>query len=111
MVTRSGGVVGGAVAAPPMLLIRSRSQVLAGVDDPFDAPGLVLGLADERLHVDDSLALLARDLSPVVGVRRVRQVLVLLELLANGREEVVEGDALLALADVALEGQLLGPPH
>src|SRR5215470_11346459 len=106
MVTRSGGLVGGAAVAPPMLLIRSRSQVLAGIDDALDAPGLVLGLADEGLHVDDPLALLARDLGPVVGVGRIRQVLVLLELLADCGEEVVEGDALLTLADVALEGQL-----
>src|SRR3954452_7912971 len=73
---------------------------------------LALGLLrDERAHVDDALALLAGDLGPVVGVRRVRQVLVLLVLLRDRREEIVGADALRALADLALDRQLLGAAH
>src|SRR5438094_1596726 len=64
-------------APPPS---RSRLQILSGIDDALDAPLLLLGLAHQRLHVDDPLTLLPRDLRPVVGVRGVRQVLVLLEL-------------------------------
>src|SRR3990170_1537046 len=87
------------------------SQVLAGVDDLLDPALLLLRLAHERLDVHDALALLAGDLRPVVGVRRVRQVLVLLELLADRRVEVRGRDALLAAADVALERELLGAAH
>ena len=43
----------------------------------------------ERLQRDDPLALLRGDLGPVVRVGGVGQILVLLELLANGREQVV----------------------
>src|SRR3989442_3163202 len=93
-------------APPPS---RSRLQILSGIDDALDAPLLLLGLAHQRLHVDDPLTLLPRDLRPVVGVRGVRQVLVLLELLADGGLEVLGGDALGAAADQALEGELLGP--
>src|SRR5205809_741188 len=92
-------------STPPSL------QVLSGVDDPLDAPLLLFGLAHQRLHVDDALTLLARDLRPVVGIRGVRQVLVLLGLLADGRREVVGGDALGAAADQTLEGELFGPAH
>src|SRR5712664_2818790 len=101
-----GGTRG--AAGPPS---RSRLQILSGVDDLLHAALLFLRLAHERLDVDDALALLAGDLGPVVGVRRVRQVLVLLELLAHGRGEVVGGDALGAAGDQALEGELLGPAH
>src|SRR6267142_2290977 len=96
---------GGGFDAPRFL------QVLTRVDHPLDAALLLLRLAHQRLDVDDALALLAGDFRPVVGVGGVRQVLVLLELLAHGRQQVVGGDALLAAADVALERQLLGAPH
>src|SRR5881397_1555197 len=92
-------------APPPS---RSRLQILSGVDDALDAPLLLLGLAHQWLHVDDPLTLLPRDLRPVVGVRGVRQVLVLLELLADGGLEILGGDALGAAANQALECQLLG---
>src|SRR5439155_231787 len=85
-------------APPPS---RSRLQILSGIDDALDAPLLLLGLAHQRLHVDDPLTLLPRDLRPVVGVRGVRQVLVLLELLADGGLEVLGGDALGAAAEPA----------
>ena len=48
---------------------------------PFGSSSLAL--VDERADEDDALALLARDLRPVVGVGRVRQVLVLLVLLLD----------------------------
>src|SRR6187401_2926386 len=93
---------------------RPTSEVLTGTH-PLDraASGrLVLGLAlDERADVDDPLALLARDLRPVVRVGRVREVLVLLVLLVDRRDEVLGPDALLAATDEALDGQLLGPAH
>ena len=69
---------------------RSRgTQILAGCD-AFDlAAALRFAFVDERAHVHDAFALLAGDLRPVVGVRRVRQVLVLAELLLDGIEQVV----------------------
>src|SRR5712691_11505381 len=91
-------------AGPPS---RSRLQVLAGVDDLLHAALLLFGLAHQRLDVDDALALLAGDLGPVVGVRRVRQVLVLLELLADRGQEIVAGDALAPAADEPLQRELL----
>src|SRR5437773_820846 len=86
-------------------------QVLAGGDDLLDVLLLLFGVAHERLHVDDPLALLAGDLRPVVGVGRIRQILVFLELFAHGIEQVAGADPLLAAADQPLEGQLLGPSH
>jgi hypothetical protein len=64
-------------------------EVLSGSDDPLDVPRLLRGLTGERFDGDDPLALLASDLRPVVGVRRVGQVLVLLELLADRVEQDV----------------------
>src|SRR2546427_8966411 len=102
---RSGGK-GGGRRPPPLLL-----EILAGGDDLLDVLLLLFGVAHERLHVDDPLALLAGDLRPVVGVGRIRQILVLLELFAHGIEQVAGADPLLAAADQPLEGQLLGPSH
>src|SRR5437667_198816 len=93
-------------SAPPASL-----QVLTRVDDSLDAAKLFFGLAHEGFDVHDPLALLAGDLGPVIGVGGVGQILVLLELLADGGEEVVDHDALLAPGDVALEGELLGAAH
>src|SRR4029434_8254401 len=61
----------------------------------------------EQLDVDDALALLAGDPGPVVGVGGVRQILVLLELLTHGGQQVVGGHALGATADQPLERELL----
>src|SRR5215472_3234197 len=97
--------------APLRSLPPGRLQVLAGVDDPLDGPLLFLGLTHQGLDVDDALALLAGDLGPIVRIGRVGEILVLLELLAHRAHHVVEVDALLARLDVALQGQLLGPPH
>ena len=69
-------------------------------------------LLDERAHVDDALALLARDLRPVVRVGRVGQVLVLLVLLVDRLDEVLRcGCPGRPSADEPLDGQLLGPAH
>src|SRR5438046_3218932 len=86
-------------------------QILAGGHHLLDAAALIARFAHERSHIDDPLALLAGDLRPVAGVSRIRQILVLLELLADGREQVVGTDALFAPTDQPLEGQFLGPPH
>src|SRR5258705_6394188 len=90
---------------------RASLEILARVDDALDAPKLFLRLAHERLDVDDPLALLTGDLRPVVGVGGVGEVFVLLELFANGGEQVVGHDALLAPTDVTLEGGLFWPAH
>src|SRR4051794_39697389 len=89
-----------------------RLEVLAGGDalDGTTAACLLVR-RDERAHIDDPLALLAGDLGPVVGVRRVRQVLVLLVLLMDRGDEVLRPDALGLAADVALDGELLRAPH
>src|SRR3989454_6834505 len=86
-------------------------QILAGGHHLLHAAALIARFAHERSHIDDPLVLLAGDLRPVAGVSRIGQILVLLDLLADGREQVVGTHALFAAADQALEGQLLGPPH
>src|SRR6266568_8875225 len=73
-------------------------QILAGGHHLLDAAALIARFAHERPHVDDPLALLAGDLRPVVGVGRIRQILVLLELFAHGIEQVAGADPLLAAA-------------
>src|SRR6267142_5002380 len=112
---RAGGEMGGRPTPPHCLVeVRARAeppaslQVLTRVDDPLDASELLFRLAHEGLDVHDALALLAGDFRPVVGVGGIGQILVLLELFADGGEQVVEHDALLAAADVALEGELFG---
>src|SRR5947208_1789487 len=47
---------------PPFL------EIVAGGEDLLDVLLLLVGVAHERPHVDDPLALLAGDLGPVVGV-------------------------------------------
>src|SRR5205807_5103894 len=89
----------------------TKLEVLPG-GDPLDGAAALglLAAGDERADVDDALALLARDLRPVVGVGGVGQVLVLLELLADGFDQVLGGDALLPAGDQALDRELLRPP-
>src|SRR5438067_677861 len=89
-----------------------RLEVLAS-PHAFDgaSTGRLLALGQQGANVDDPLALLARDLGPVVGVGGVGQVLVLLVLLLDGSEEIVEAYALAGTGDRALDGELLGPPH
>src|SRR2546425_11700992 len=86
-------------------------QVLARGDDALDVARPRLGVDDDRLDGDDAVALPARDLRPVVGIAGVRQVLVLLELLAHGGDQIRAADALVAAADVTLERELLRPAH
>src|SRR5438128_9765851 len=83
----------------------SSLQVLPGAD-PFHlltGPALV---GDQRAHVDDPLALLPRDARPVVGVRGVRQILVLLELVPDRAQQVLRGEALLAGLQEPFDGDL-----
>src|SRR6266550_504724 len=91
--------------------IRRRSEILPGgdaLDLPAAAAAVVVG--EQRAHEHDALALLAGDLRPVVGVRRVRQVLVLAVLLPDGVDEVAARDASRAAADLPLDGHLLRAP-
>src|SRR3954454_21912408 len=96
-------------------LVRPGLQVLAGGDAFYGpATGRTSGfalVADQRPHVDDALALLARDLGPVVGVGRVRQVLVFLVLLVDGVDEVDAAHPGGAPGDQAFDRQLLRPAH
>src|SRR5437879_5360026 len=86
-------------------------EVLAGPHALDGAStGRLLALGQQGADVDDPLALLARDLGPVIGVRGVGQVLVLLVLLPDGVEQIVGANALALLGDGSLDGQLLGPP-
>src|SRR5881397_609126 len=82
-------------------------QVLPRVD-PLDLPAVPAALAEERADVDDALALLAGDPGPVVRVGGVGQVLVLLELVPDRSHQVLELQALLGVAEEALDGHLLG---
>src|SRR5919205_1297704 len=68
-------------------------EVLAGTD-ALHLAALVGALSEQSSDVDDPLALLARDARPVVRVGGVRQVLVLLELVADRVEEILGLDAL-----------------
>ena len=67
-------------------------QILPRRNHLLHVPRLLLGFPGNGLDVDDALALLAGDLRPVIGIGRVGQVLVLLELLADGVQEVIEVD-------------------
>src|SRR5574338_338975 len=85
----------------------SGSEVLTRVD-VLDRPFLAADSRDQRAHVDDPLTLATGDPGPVVGVRGVRQVLVLLELLADRLVDVFRLDPALAGVDQPLHGLLLG---
>src|SRR4029450_5579238 len=85
-----------------------RSEVLPGgdaLDLPAAAGALVVG--EQRAHEHDALALLAGDLRPVVGVRGVRQVLVLAVLLPDRVDEVGGGDPSRTAGDLSLYRHLL----
>src|SRR3954451_9185983 len=86
-------------------------EVLTGVGDGVDRPARLGALlaGDERADEDDPLALLAGDPGPVVGVGRVREVLVLLELVHARLQQVLHPDALLVLVEEVLDRHLLGP--
>src|SRR3954453_15944210 len=112
------GIVAGPGDTPARLPTGSRAgaqrwcggplQVLAGVRGRVDgAAGLVALAADERADVDDPRALLARDPRPVVGVGRVGQVLVLLELVEARRRQVADPEAAGAGLQALLDGHLL----
>ena len=86
-------------------------EVLAGGDGIDGLATFAVGIGvDQRPYVHDSLALLARDLRPVVGVCRVRKIFVLLELLTDRGKEVVGANAFRASGDLSLDGELLRSP-
>src|SRR5215469_2438147 len=89
------------------------SEVLARVRDRVDGTARLGALLarDQGADVDDALALLAGDARPVVGVGRVRQILVLDELVHAGRQQVGDADALLPGVEELLDGHLLGAGH
>src|SRR5512145_147778 len=89
---------------------REPSEVLTGVD-VLDRPLLAADSGDQRADVDDALALATGDARPVVGIGRVREILVLLELVPHRLLQVVELDATLAVVDQALDRHLLRTRH
>src|SRR5581483_144513 len=93
----------------PSFLTDSASEVLTGAGDGLDrAAGLGALLAgDERTDEHDPLALLARDPRPVVRVGRVRQVLVLLELIDTGLHQMTDAQPLAVVLDDILDRHLL----
>src|ERR687890_734414 len=80
-------------------------EVLTGVRDGVDRSSRLGALlaGDERADEDDPLALLAGDAGPVVGVRGVRQILVLLELVHARLQHVLHPDALLLVVEQVLD--------
>src|SRR5213078_543583 len=96
----------------PTAAIRRRSEILPGgdaLDLPAAAAAVVVG--EKRAHEHDALALLAGDLRPVVGIRRVRQVLVLAVLLPDRVDEVGGRDPPRAAGDLPLDRHLLRAPN
>src|SRR3954462_1873170 len=84
------------------------SEVLTRIGGRVDRPARLVALAaDERADVDDPLALLARDPGPVVGVGRVGQVLVLLELVEARGHQVTDPQTPGAGLQLLLDGHLL----
>src|SRR3954465_9621493 len=101
-----------AIAGPYPVPGEKPLQILAGAHT-LDGPssGGLLALGHEGADVHDPLALLPRDLGPVVRVGGVGQILVLLVLLLDGGQEVRGADATALAGDGPLDGQLLGPAH
>src|SRR5437868_12168941 len=98
---------------PPAIPEGNTSLEVLARPHPLDgapARGL-LAFGEQGPDIDDALALLARDLRPVVGVGGVGQVLVLLVLLLDRRQEVFGADALAFARDGPFDGELLGPAH
>src|SRR4051794_19544247 len=85
------------------------SEVLTRVGDGVDrlaGLGALLGL-DEGADVHDPLPLLAGDAGPVVGVGRVREVLVLAELVGARLEQVLDAQPPLPGVEEVLDRHLL----
>src|SRR6478672_4193815 len=104
-------VMGRGYASRPTARPPRGLEVLTRVRDGVDLPaglGSLLAL-DQGADEDDPLALLAGDAGPVVGVRRVGQVLVLLELVDARLEQVRDPDALLVTLEQVLDRHLLRP--
>src|SRR5690242_19968113 len=73
----------------------SRGLEVLASGNPLDrsTTGGFVTLGHDGADVDDPLALLSRDLRPVVRIGGVRQVLVLLVLLLDGIEEILGANA------------------
>src|SRR5213080_2536509 len=82
-------------------------QILPGRHILDRARRPVLFMRDQRTNVDDPFALLSGYPRPVVRVRGVRQVLVLLELVADREEQIVLPKPLLVGLEEALDRLLL----
>src|SRR5829696_5519958 len=85
-------------------------EVLPRIGDGVDGAARLSALVggDQRPDEDDPLALLARDLGPVVGVSGVRQILVLRELVQAGLQQVANPHAFGARVQEVLDRHLLG---
>src|ERR1700689_3267932 len=101
------------VSIPRTLATDIDLQVLAGADvlNRSTAEDVGLFAIHEGANEDDPLALLPRHPRPVVGVRRVREVLVLSVLLSNRLDEVLGAQAAALVGDLALHRELLRAPH
>src|SRR5580658_9465858 len=88
------------------------SKVLAG-SDALDLPAAadLVAVLDHRPDVDDALALAPGDLRPVIGIRRVRQILVLLVLLLDRVQQMFEANAASLVRKDPFDGELLRPVH
>src|SRR5690606_10449239 len=100
-----GIAIGSSSSAPSL----ERLEVLPRSDVLDRAPLVAVDPGDQGPDVDDPLALAPGDARPVVGIGGVRKILVLLELVAHGVDQVVELDAALLVLDEPLHGLLLGP--
>src|SRR5579863_695159 len=101
------------VSMPRTLAMAMALEVLAGSDvrDRATALDLRFLAVDEGADEDDALALLTRDASPVVGVGRVGQILVLAVLLADGQLQVLADESATVAGDLSLDRELLGASH
>src|SRR3954452_580690 len=95
-----------------LVMVAGELEVLAS-SHAFDgaATGGLLALGHEHPQEHDALALLARDLGPVVGIGGVGEILVLLVLLPDRLQQIVGADTTTIARYLALDSQLLGPSH
>ena len=101
------GQLGRDLAAEPFFERRRHPDEAAGRAAIGPIAASFVAVVDDGADVDDALALLAGDLRPVVGVRRVGQVFVLLVLLLDGLEQVDKADAPRLATEDAVDRELL----
>src|SRR5690625_4566326 len=91
-----------------------RSQILTGrrlLDRAASGRNIVFIPAYECPDVDDSLALLPRDLGPIIGIGGVGKILVFPELTAYGFDQVTGANASVTIGDLAFDRCLFGSAH